>query len=134
MSMRTYSLAALSLLAASCGKVEPTPTKSPLAGVASGSSGSGGIDCARGNGSTLKPACSIERTPTQDGVVLTIRYPDGGFRRLRVTGDGKGVVAADGAETARVTVTGPHEIEVAIADDRYRLPASIGRAPGQTAP
>lgn len=134
MSMRTYSLVALSLLAAGCGKVEPTPTKSSLAGSTSRSSGSGGIDCARGNGNTLKPDCSIERTPTQDGVILTIRHADGGFRRLRVTRDGQGVVAADGAQAASVTVIGPHEIEVAIADDRYRLPASVGRAAGGAAP
>ena len=40
------------------------------------------------------------------------------------------VIAADGAEKATVTITGPGEIEVAIGGDRYRLPATVkGRSP-----
>ena len=59
--------------------------------------------------------------------VLTIRHPDGGFRRLRITADGRGVIAADGAEPARVSVIGPADIEVAVGGDRYRLPATVKR-------
>lgn len=90
---------------------------------------SGGIPCARGEGA-LAPDCTIDRTPTQDGVILTIHHPDGGFRRLKIARDGRGVIAADGAQPAKVTVTGAHEIEVAIGGDRYRLPATVGGASG----
>ncbi len=62
---------------------------------------------------------------TADGLTLTVRAPDGSFRRLRVTDDGRGVVAADGALPAIVTIVGDGIIEVVIADDRYRLPATI---------
>ena len=45
---------------------------------------------------------------------------------MLVTHDGRGVIAADGAEPAKVTVVGTDGIEVSIGGDRYRLPATIG--------
>jgi hypothetical protein len=54
-----------------------------------------------------------------------VRKPDGGFRRLRVTDDGRGVAAADGAEAAQVTIIADDRIEVAIGGDVFRLPASV---------
>lgn len=86
------------------------------------------IECARGPGS-LAADCTVDRVQEPRGLVLTVRHPDGAFRRLLVTADGRGVVAADGAEPARVSVIGPDAIEVAIGADRYRLPATV-RAPG----
>ena len=67
----------------------------------------------------------MERSTTQEGLVLVLHHPDGGFRRLLVTTDGRGVVAADGSEQASVAVVGPGMIEVAIGEDRYRLPATV---------
>jgi hypothetical protein len=75
----------------------------------------------------LRPDCTAERMQTKDGWVITIRHPDGHFRRLRVTDDGRGVVAADGAEPARTTPAGADSVDIAIAGDRYRLPATVGR-------
>jgi putative hemolysin len=77
--------------------------------------------CAQGGGA-LVAACTAERTSTAQGWVLTLRHPDGHFRRLLVTDDGRTITAADGAVPARVT-SGPEGVEVSIADDRYRLPA-----------
>ncbi len=57
--------------------------------------------------------------------MLTVRHPDGGFHRLRVTRDGRGVIAADGAQAATVTIIDKGAIEVAIDDARYRLPATV---------
>ena len=85
----------------------------------------GRIPCALGAGTAFDLTCTIDRSPTQDGLILTIRHPDGGFHRLRVTTDGRGVVAADGAAPAVVRVIDPGAIEVAIDDARYRLPATI---------
>ena len=76
--------------------------------------------CAQGT-APLRPDCTAERTRTDAGWVLTIRHPDGHFRRLLVHND-HSVTAADGAEPATATPAGG-EIEVAIAGDRYRLPA-----------
>ena len=61
--------------------------------------------------------------------MLVIHHPDGGFRRLLVTTDGRGVVTADGSDQASVAVIDPGTIEVAVGDDRYRLPATVKGQP-----
>ena len=81
------------------------------------------IDCQPAGASTFTHDCTVERADSPDGAILTLRHPDGGFRRLLITRDGLGVTAADGAEPAEVWMHGGREIEVRIADDRYRLPA-----------
>jgi hypothetical protein len=67
----------------------------------------------------------MERMSGPDGTILTMRHPSGGFRRLLVTRDGRGVVAADGADPAAVAVIADNRIEVTVAGDRYRLPATV---------
>lgn len=92
----------------------------------------GRIECAPPGTESFSFACAIDRTQSQDGLFLTIRHPDGGFRRLLVTTDGRGVIAADGAEKAEVTILAPDQIEVAIGGARYRLPATVrGAKPGK---
>jgi len=85
----------------------------------------GRIPCAVDGSEEFTTACTIDRATTQDGLILTVHHPAGGFHRLRVTTDGRGVVAADGARQARVTIIDKDAIEVAIEDARYRLPATI---------
>lgn len=82
------------------------------------------ISCATGT-ATLTATCTYSRERTPAGLVVTIQREDGAFRRLLVTRDGRGIVAADGAQPARVSVVGTDQIEVALGDDRYRLPATI---------
>lgn len=82
------------------------------------------IECAIG-GAGFSRSCTVERVADSDGLALIVRADDGGFRRLLVTQDGRGVVAADGAHPVVVTIIGEGRIEVAIADERYRLPARI---------
>ncbi|MFL9842750.1 hypothetical protein ABS767_17395 [Sphingomonas sp. ST-64] len=91
----------------------------------------GRIPCALNGTSDFATRCTIDRVQSQDGLMLTIRHPDGGFHRLRVTKDGRGVVAADGARQALVSVIAPDAIEVAIDDVRYRLPATVKGASRQ---
>ncbi len=92
----------------------------------------GRVECVPPGAAGFSYACTIDRTQSQDGLFLTLRHPDGGFRRLLVTTDGRGVIAADGAEKAQVAVIGPNLIEVAIGDERYRLPATVrGAKPAQ---
>ena len=86
----------------------------------------GRIECRIGNDDQFQRYCSVERERTEQGLLLTVRKPDGGFRRLIATRDGRGVVAADGAEEAEVTIVGENLIEVAIAGDHFRLPARVG--------
>lgn len=85
------------------------------------------IDCAIAGASDYTRVCTIDRVAGPDGLILTIRHPDGGFRRLKVTTDGHGVVAADGSAAATVAVAGDRQIEVTVGKDRYRLPATVKR-------
>ena len=85
----------------------------------------GRIECRINDSGEFERFCTIE--PGESGAerTLTIRKPDGGFRRFLVTGDGRGVVAADGAEPARVTIIADDRIEVEIGGDTFRLPATV---------
>lgn len=87
-----------------------------------GAEDDGPADCAIGEGAKWTRDCRIE----QAGEMLTIRHADGGFRRFRIVTDGRGVVAADGAEGAVVTIDGDRRIAVRAGQDRYRLPATVG--------
>jgi hypothetical protein len=89
--------------------------------LASCSGGGPGIECAIGGGE-FERGCAIERTGEQS---LTLRHPDGGFRRLRV--ENGNPVAADGAEPARVTSAAGGVVEISIGSDRYRIPAEALR-------
>lgn len=83
------------------------------------------IECAVEGATAFARVCTAQRTAGAEGEVLIVRHPSGGFRRLLVARDGKGVVAADGAAPAAVSVIADDRIEVAVAGDRYRLPATI---------
>jgi hypothetical protein len=85
----------------------------------------GRIVCAQHGSNDFARVCTVDRVDGADGLVLTVSHPDGSFHRLLVTKDGRGVVAADGAEKAVVTVLGPGNIEVELGGDRYRLPATV---------
>ena len=85
----------------------------------------GKIECLTPGAQAFAYVCAIDRTQSQDGLYLTLRHPDGGFRRLLVTNDGRGVIAADGAEQAQVTPLAEDLIEVSIAGAHYRLPATV---------
>jgi len=113
----------LSLPLAACGREKPSSAQVE-AEQRSETAGDTRIACARGD-AALASNCTIEQAQGKDGLILTIRHPDGAFRRLLVTKDGRGVIAADGAEVAKVTVVGADGIEVALGGDRYRLPATI---------
>jgi hypothetical protein len=104
-------------LAAGCGE--------PDGGDPAQSAGSEKVECAVDGAAAFERVCAVERTSGTDGLVLTLRAPSGGFRRLLVTRDGRGVVAADGAEPALVRPLGPGGIEVSVGPDRYRLPATV---------
>lgn len=85
----------------------------------------GRINCALDGADAFARVCTLDREQGPQGLVLVARHPDGGFRRMLVTSDGRGVVAADGAEPATVAIAGRDEIEVALGDDHYRLPATV---------
>lgn len=83
------------------------------------------VDCAIGAEGGWSRDCALERA----GDLLTIRHPDGGFRRFRILSDGRGLEAADGAEPAHVQIVDKDRIEVRMGGDRYRLPARMEQRP-----
>lgn len=105
----------LCLALAACNKA-PDPIASQRS--------SGLADCAIGAGAGWRRDCSIE----QVGELLTFRHADGGFRRFNILKDGHGLIAADGAEKAGVTIIGKGQVEISVDDDRYRIPATIAAA------
>ena len=83
------------------------------------------IECRIGSATEFERFCTIEQGESEAGRTLTVRKPDGGFRRFVVARDGTGVAAADGAEPAMVTIIADDRIEVAIGGDTFRLPATV---------
>ncbi|WP_152639861.1 hypothetical protein [Sphingobium bisphenolivorans] len=79
------------------------------------------IACSASRGGQFETRCSVERR----GNNLTLRHQDGGFRRFLIVSDGRGLLAADGAEQAKITIIGKDRIELSAGDHRYQLPAKI---------
>ena len=113
--MRSASFLAFFL--AACGAKQPAMTANGAAALEQR------IECRLQGARDFAPGCWVETFDSAEGRILTVRKPDGGFRRLRVTADG--VVAADGAERAHVTILAGNLIEVEIGGDRFRLPAQV---------
>jgi len=88
----------------------------------------GRIECALEGAKLFDRTCTVQEMSGNDGTVLVVGRGDVGYRRLQITTDGRGLVSADGAEPAKVTIVGDKLIEVAVGTDRYRLPANTGGA------
>lgn len=114
---KKYIISCLLLLtAAGCDGAERSP--------GGGSGAEGRADCATGGKAQWSRSCLVER----DGDLLTLRDAEGGFRRFRAVADGRGLVSADGAESAEIRILDNGRIEVTVGDDRYRLPATMTAA------
>lgn len=85
--------------------------------------GGDAIGCAQGQAAYAQD-CWYERSDEGGQRLLVIHHPDGSFRRFEIVDDGRGLVAADGAEGALISVAGDM-IEVTLGDYRYLLPATI---------
>jgi hypothetical protein len=117
MSLRIFSPLLAVLLLAACG------------GEAVSGADKGRIDCALGGAEQFDRNCTLDRMASADGTVLVVGREGAGYRRLLVTTDGRGVVAADGVDAATVAIVGDGMIEVAIGGDRFRLPADTDGVP-----
>ena len=84
------------------------------------------VDCALAGAATFARVCVAEWGPRWNGGSneVVVRHPDGSFRRLIAYDDGRGFVAADGADKAEVS-TQDQATVVAIDNDRYRFPARL---------
>jgi hypothetical protein len=121
---------ALLALAAGCHRQPPGPDKDgnrveqPIAAKDDDAK----IPCATADGEMTDDACTVE---TEADGTIVVHNPNGGFHRLRPTNDGSAVAAADGAERAQVMLVDANTIEVAIGEDRYRLPAAVKGLPAK---
>lgn len=110
------SVIAGTLVLAACSQ---PPAEQPQA-----EEGSDAIECALGDGSDFGADCLVEREEVDGETLLTIRHPDGGFRRFQQLDDGRGLVEADGADqVSRALEDGT--LLITIGPDRYRFPASV---------
>lgn len=101
--MRISSLG-LTLALAACG--------APKADVPPGET----VACALDGATQFAPACTAERNAAQ----ITVRHPDGGFRRFEIV-TGGAVVSLDGADRATAAPLADGTVELTIGGDRYRL-------------
>jgi hypothetical protein len=99
------------------------------AGDSADAANEGRIDCAMGGADSFDRTCTLARMTSADGTVLVAGRDGAGYRRLLLTRDGRGVVAADGTDAAQVTIIGDGMIEVAVGGDRFRLPADTDGKP-----
>lgn len=125
--MRTLGgIAGLLLLAACGGAPDNGDLGEAEARGARDAAADGRIECALEGAKLFDRTCTVEEISGPEGAVLVVGRANVGYRRLQITTDGRGVVSADGAEPAKVTIVGDGVIEVAIGNDRYRLPANTG--------
>ena len=95
----------------------------PLCGLAACAPAAEGAAVACGPaGGPLDRSCGLERV----GDLLTLRQPNGGFRRLAIVADGQGFASADGAEEVVLTDGGAGIVEATVGGWTYRLPVTAG--------
>lgn len=82
------------------------------------------IDCALGEGSEFAPVCMVEREEIDGQKVLTVRHPDGGFRRFVQLDDGRGLEELDGADTVTRSLDDT-TLVISVGPDRYRFDANV---------
>ncbi len=126
--MRITGLAALPLLllAACNDKPNNADIAAAEAKQSRDAANDGRIDCALEGAKLFDRTCTVQEMSGAEGAVLVVGRSDVGYRRLQITTDGRGVISADGAEVANVSIVDEGVIEVAIGNDRYRLPADTG--------
>lgn len=83
------------------------------------------IDCALAGADKFLPDCFVQDSRVGNQRFLTVRHKDGAFRRFEMVDDGRGVVAADGADAATARWSAEGVLEVTVAQDRYRFPARM---------
>ena len=89
------------------------------------------IECALGEGSEFGPDCLVERSQVDGATVLTVRHPDGGFRRFEQLKDGTGIAELDGADIATRALEGD-TLLVTVGEDRYRFKVAVRGADEQS--
>lgn len=108
MSLRTFSFALL-LALTGCGAVIPDDDEATIA-------------CALDGKAAFENVCRALAVGAGDGWTLTVRHPDGAFRRFLIDSADE-VSAADGSEIARSLRHADGRLEIMVGKNRYLLPA-----------
>lgn len=82
------------------------------------------IECSLGEGSDFGPDCMVEREEIDGQTVLTVRHPDGGFRRFVQLNDGQGLAELDGADEVNRSLDGS-TLVIEVGQDSYRFDANV---------
>src|SRR3546814_18647895 len=123
MFMRTFSVAALTLVLSACGSPGEQEEMADI---------DGKLYCAVDGANELTQSCTLERIDGPEGHVLVLHHPGGGFRRFRIVSDGRGVIPADGAEQEQLALAGDQKIDVPVANVRYCSPTTLGPKAAKT--
>lgn len=118
------SILAASLLLAACS-AEPEDQTTNSAAAPGAGQPDRRIECRTGEAAPFARTCSFESVESDEGRLLIVRKPDGGFRRLRLGNDGRGIVAADGAEQVTMANVPDGRIEISIGGDHFRMPWTV---------
>jgi hypothetical protein len=124
MFSRTSSALLLLAAATSCSS-QPDAEDEATVGAGQGSvspATTAKIPCALRGARTFSADCTVEREIREGRTILTLRHPDGGFRRLLEIDAGKSYAAADGSAPVELQANGS-EIEVTLGDDHYLFAA-----------
>ncbi len=123
MSMRISSALILLMACTACSAGAEQPQAA---------AGAQRIECALGTGAEFAANCLVERSDVENTRIVTVRHPDGGFRRFEQVADGRGLIIIDGADEATLNFAGD-VLEVTVATDRYRFPAAPTNAAAKNA-
>jgi hypothetical protein len=124
------------LLLISCGQQKQDDTKMIKSEkqAAAQAADDGKIDCALAGTAKFMRVCTTERIAGPEGQILSIRHPDGGFRRFKVLTDGRGLTPAEGADVTKISILDSGTIELSSGDDLYHLPAQVKSPPVAATP
>ena len=115
----------LAVSLSACGGNEADDLKNAESDAAEQAALDGKIECALAGSAAFERTCTTEQIAANDGKILVIRHPDGGFRRFDILTDGRGLAPADGFDETKISLMDGGMIEVSSGDDKYRLPAQI---------
>ena len=134
MSMRTFRPLLGVLALTGCSQEPESPAQPSAAPAVVGGTRLRAVPCALRGATRYAQECLVESNSENGTTILIIRHPDGGFRRLEEVDGGKSFRAADGADTAVVTVD-KDKLAVAVEEDHYLfpLPASAKSVPSADA-
>jgi hypothetical protein len=122
--MRISSAAVFALLSLAACQVRDESEQPAAEASARPAEDPNAIACALDGAQRFERVCEVEKTDVDGTLFLTVRHPDGGFRRFEVLKDGHGIAAADGADDAKVAIEGEF-LAATVENDRYLFPMTL---------